>query len=192
MEVVKEFLEPGRVKKYKFTHEGKILSFKEVINLMATSVDFRNLLTDVLVKCPFKGYYWEVKPITAQLLNTEFEFVAVNSNTLPNIIADKSPFLKYFATDKQVVTFPNLRGDAQLVVPIDISDDFHYAHMADFVRNAPPEQVDEMWQLVTKEYSKLIGESPRWLSTAGLGVSWLHVRIDSTPKYYRFQPYKSL
>ncbi|MBT32584.1 MAG: hypothetical protein CMO01_23225 [Thalassobius sp.] len=192
MEVVKEFLEPGRVKKYKFTHKGEILSFKEVINLMATSAEFRDLLTDVLVKCPFKGYYWEVKPITTELLNTAFEFVAVNSNTLPNIIADKSPFLKYFTTAKQVVTFPNLRGDAQLVVPIDVSDDFHYAHMADFVRNAPPKQIDEMWQLVAQEYGKLISKSPRWLSTAGLGVSWLHVRIDSTPKYYRYQPYKSL
>ncbi|MGI9175867.1 MAG: DUF6940 family protein [Rhodothermales bacterium] len=23
-----------------------------------------------------------------------------------------------------------------------------------------------------------------WLSTAGGGVSWLHVRLDSRPKYY--------
>jgi hypothetical protein len=29
-----------------------------------------------------------------------------------------------------------------------------------------------------------------WISTIELGVSWLHVRIDSTPKYYHYTPYK--
>ena len=33
-------------------------------------------------------------------------------------------------------------------------------------------------------------EQPRWLSTAGMGIPWVHVRIDSYPKYYRFPPYK--
>lgn len=33
--------------------------------------------------------------------------------------------------------------------------------------------------------------SPFWLSTAGMGVSWLHVRLDERPKYYRFQEYRS-
>jgi len=27
-------------------------------------------------------------------------------------------------------------------------------------------------------------------STAGAGVSWLHVRLDDRPKYYGFKPYK--
>jgi hypothetical protein len=30
-----------------------------------------------------------------------------------------------------------------------------------------------------------------WLSTSGLGVAWLHIRLDSTPKYYQHQPYTS-
>lgn len=33
--------------------------------------------------------------------------------------------------------------------------------------------------------------SPRWLSTSGLGVSYLHVRIDSRPKYYSFDEYRN-
>ena len=32
-------------------------------------------------------------------------------------------------------------------------------------------------------------ESPVWVSTAGMGVSWLHVRFDSRPKYYRWGEY---
>lgn len=29
-----------------------------------------------------------------------------------------------------------------------------------------------------------------WFSTSGLGIAWLHFRLDSTPKYYSFAPYK--
>ena len=29
-----------------------------------------------------------------------------------------------------------------------------------------------------------------WLSTSGMGVSWLHVRIDQVPKYYTFPAVK--
>jgi hypothetical protein len=31
---------------------------------------------------------------------------------------------------------------------------------------------------------------PVWLSTAGAGVSWLHVRLDDRPKYYGYRPYQ--
>ena len=33
---------------------------------------------------------------------------------------------------------------------------------------------------------------PVWVSTAGAGVSWLHVRLDDRPKYYGYQPYRNL
>ncbi|MDF9799652.1 hypothetical protein OKW21_004915 [Catalinimonas alkaloidigena] len=30
------------------------------------------------------------------------------------------------------------------------------------------------------------------MSTSGLGVYWLHIRLDSRPKYYQFDPYRKL
>jgi len=36
-----------------------------------------------------------------------------------------------------------------------------------------------------------LADTPLWLSTAGLGVSWLHVRLDTRPKYYRHRVYAS-
>jgi len=30
-----------------------------------------------------------------------------------------------------------------------------------------------------------------WVSTAGLGVYWLHMRVDPKPKYYKHQAYKN-
>ena len=35
-----------------------------------------------------------------------------------------------------------------------------------------------------------LGTKPVWLSTAGAGVSWLHVRLDDRPKYYGYAPYR--
>ena len=29
-----------------------------------------------------------------------------------------------------------------------------------------------------------------WLSTHGLGIPWLHIRIDTIPKYYSYKNYK--
>lgn len=90
-----------------------------------------------------------------------------------------------------MVSFPNLGGDAQLVVPTLINDPSHYAHLATFVRNAPIDQVRAFWQTTAQVYEQKIGKKTVWLSTAGLGVYWLHVRIDARPKYYRFGAYKN-
>ena len=37
-----------------------------------------------------------------------------------------------------------------------------------------------------------VNEIPVWLSTAGGGVAWLHVRLDDRPKYYSYAPYKNV
>jgi hypothetical protein len=34
-----------------------------------------------------------------------------------------------------------------------------------------------------------VSTTPVWLSTAGAGVAWLHVRLDDRPKYYSHRPY---
>lgn len=36
-----------------------------------------------------------------------------------------------------------------------------------------------------------LGAKPVWLSTAGAGVPWLHVRLDDHPKYYGYALYRS-
>lgn len=68
-----------------------------------------------------------------------------------------------------------------------------YGHLAAFVREGPSQQVAETWKHVAQEYMKQINdmnEKPIWLSTSGLGVAWLHFRLDRRPKYYTFKPYR--
>jgi hypothetical protein len=64
--------------------------------------------------------------------------------------------------------------------------------MAKFARHAPKYQIRAFWKEVGKQYAGLIGKENKWLSTAGLGVPWLHVRVDSAPKYYRHADFKKI
>jgi hypothetical protein len=89
-----------------------------------------------------------------------------------------------------VVTFPNLGGDAALVVPCAIAPLSAYGHIAAFVREAPEAQRHALWQAVGSALEDRLDPRPIWLSTSGLGVSWIHVRLDSHPKYYQYGPYR--
>ena len=89
-----------------------------------------------------------------------------------------------------MVEFSNLGRDAILIVPCLKTVPSAYGHLAAFVREAPEAQRHALWQLVGEAMARRIGPKPVWLSTAGAGVSWLHVRLDDRPKYYRFGPYR--
>ncbi len=91
----------------------------------------------------------------------------------------------------EVLAFPNLGNDAFLVVPCPGTPLSAYAHLGAFVRSAPEEQRDRLWQRVGESLDTHLGTAPIWLNTAGAGVAWLHVRLDSRPKYYCYAPYRN-
>ena len=66
----------------------------------------------------------------------------------------------------------------------------YYTHFASFIRNVEDKQLHRFWQKLGVEYENAINEKPLWLSTSGLGIYWLHVRLDSIPKYYTYNPYR--
>ena len=94
--------------------------------------------------------------------------------------------------ERIAAVFPNLGNDAVLVVPRPSGAAAAWSHLAAFVRNAPAHQVHELWRVIGITMEQQLGTSPIWLSTAGMGVSWLHVRLDSRPKYYGFAEYTVL
>ena len=95
-------------------------------------------------------------------------------------------------------SFRNLSGDAFLIVPKPIprdKNDSFYGHLAAFARGAPGPQLDAFWKQVATQYLQELSlnrNKPLWLSTCGTGVAWLHVRLDSRPKYYSHSPFKTL
>jgi hypothetical protein len=87
------------------------------------------------------------------------------------------------------LAFPNLSGDAMLIVP-NRDGEKDFSHLAAFMQNAGEEQLMAFWQLAAQTYLQQLSNERRWLSTAGLGVAWLHLRIDSRPKYYKYGAYR--
>ncbi len=187
-----QILSPNKVLQYKILQDGKTMSFAEVIHHWKNTAIFRAFYNGILADAPFEAFFWEVLPMTEDRLQQEFEFVLVDSSTLTRIRVNPRPFQEHFDRfpKQKVISFPNLSGDAQLVVPTPQSPLQNYTHLANVVRDAPDKQIDELWKMIGIEYEKALQQHPKWLSTAGLGVSWLHIRIDSRPKYYRFRAYK--
>ncbi|MCC7337794.1 MAG: hypothetical protein IT422_22120 [Pirellulaceae bacterium] len=187
----------GRVTKISVLEDSKSLSYRDAIQRWQLSEEFRTFFISLLAASPYVAYRWEVPAVTSATAERAFEFVLLDYPRLKRQF-DESTFGQYF-DDSDVVTFLNLRGDAPLVVPCprsDATDRSVYAHLAAFVRGAPTGQVHAFWQAVGKAMDEHMSdprfaELPIWLSTAGMGVAWLHVRLDSQPKYYGYTPYKS-
>jgi hypothetical protein len=59
-------------------------------------------------------------------------------------------------------------------------------------REAPELQQQALWQSIGEAMSRRINAKSAWLSTAGAGVAWLHVRLDDRPKYYGYVPYRQI
>lgn len=188
-----DVLERGQIQKISLLSGKEPLPYSEVVALWQSDETFRAYFDGLLRDAPFEAYFWETPALTDA--DRPFEFVLVNSSSLAHTQADPQAFENQFAsreTNEDVIAFPNFGGDAILVVPRPIGSTSAYAHLAAFVRNAPEAQKQALWKTVGAAMAKRIGAQPVWLSTAGLGVSWLHIRLDSRPKYYRYQPYKSV
>ncbi len=188
-QVITTQIEPNTTH-YRISKDGEALSTQAWINTLRNDRSGLEFFVDILRNSPYEAYFWELRPVTATTIAEDVEFVLVESKSLARITANSRDFQEHFVTEEEVVAFPNLRGDAQLVVPTPQSDASAYGHLAAFVRQAPPEQVHAFWQRVSEEYQQAIGAAPKWLSTSGLGVYWLHVRIDSRPKYYQHRAFR--
>ena len=127
-------------------------------------------------------------------LDQVFESVLVDCPQLTRATPDRLTFASYFeaaAPDEKVVCFPNLGHDAQLLVPCPLADPNSYTHLASFVREAPEQQVHALWRNLGQELASRLSDRPIWTSSNGLGVYWLHLRLDSRPKYYHYAPYRN-
>jgi len=182
-----------RISRYTVDFESAPASYAQIIRCWQDDGGFRSLFITTLASAPFSAFRWETPPITAATAERPFEFVVVDSPEL-EAVPSSAAFQKHFdaaATQAGVVVFPNLGRDAILVVPCPQAAASAYGHLAAFVRNAPDSQTHALWALVGKTMERRLGESPVWLSTAGAGVPWLHVRLDDRPKYYTYSAYRA-
>ena len=187
-----EVVVADRVVKYKILRDQEILSYGQVITLLEESLAFRSLLIELLTLSSFETYRWETPAVSTSSLHQDFEFVLINS---PGLAAspDRHAFRDHFVSSEEnagVVVFENLGRDAILVVPSPLAATDIFNHLARFTRTASDAQNHALWKTVARAMSHRVSTRPVWLSTAGGGVSWLHVRLDDRPKYYHHGAYR--
>lgn len=181
-----------RVRQSRVFRAASPLTCGEVIAAWQDDGAFCTWFNQSLAEVPFAAFRWETPPLITTNLNRPFEYVVIDS---PSLVTrpDRESFAGQFrraSAGQTVVTFANLGKDATLVAPCPVAGDECYAHLGDFVRDAPEAQRSELWQRVGEALAARVNEQPVWLSTAGAGVAWLHVRLDDRPKYYHHGPYR--
>ena len=182
----------GDAIKMRVRWQGASISTGATLELCRSDDEFRAQLIGILAGAPFEAYFWETPPVTASTLGRPFEFVLSDAPALAKAAPDLDAFRRHFDRDGDhdgVVVFENLGRDATLVVPRPLASTDTYVHLGAFLRGAPEAQTHARFRCVAQEVVSRVSDCPLWLSTAGMGVFWLHVRLDSRPKYYRHTPY---
>jgi len=165
------------------------IGYAEFLHALAENAIFRSLLMEEMRACPYVAFRWETPPVTTATLDQPFACLLHDSPGL-DVKADSRDFQHYFQSGAKAVSFENLGSDALLVVPCPVSHSANYSHIAAFHRSAPRSQQHAFWIAVAQSVLARIGTEPLWLSTAGGGVDWLHMRLDQRPKYYRHRPWR--
>jgi hypothetical protein len=138
--------------------DRKPASFADVIRGWQQDAAFRSMYNDALAGASFSAFRWETPPVTSATLTQPFEFVLLGSPLLKQRLEPEA-FAEHFdkSPEADVVEFPNLSGDAILVVPSPKGESSAYEHLASFVREAPESQRHALWQHVGAAMSRRIG-----------------------------------
>jgi len=188
-----EIIKPNAISRYHIIDEGKPITCSEAISRLKTDLAFRTFFTHLLAKSPFSAFRWETPALSSETKDQDFQFVLLNTPTFIDRRTDVSTFKSKFTKDDTnwgVIHFANLGGDATMIVPSPRTGSTAYGHLAAFLRHAPINQTDAFWRVTGEEVEKKLSTTPIWISTAGIGVAWLHLRLDSHPNYYGYLPYK--
>ncbi|WP_299410760.1 hypothetical protein [Acaryochloris sp. IP29b_bin.148] len=189
-----QVLDQGKTQRVTVTLQDDPLTWEQAIELWQQDPEFRTFTTQILRESAYAAFFWETPPLTPTSLNQPWEFVLVQAPMLAKVSPNLQPFAAYLDHGNEPLrVFPNLGGDAVLIVPCALGPLPTYTHLANFVRQGPIAQVDTLWQVLGTTLQDVMRSrtAPLWVSTSGLGVYWLHIRLDDAPKYYTHAPYRN-
>lgn len=128
-------------------------------------------------------YFWRTS-VQSSKKDLPYKEEFLEDERLLNKKQDLKTFEEKFNKEKYAVSFPNLSGDTILVVPIPRKGK-RFTNMFYFMNNASEIQKKELWKKVAEQAKEFLKTNENiWISTHGLGVNYLHVRICNNPKYY--------
>jgi len=152
------------------------ISIGKARDLLQNSKKFRSMCTSVLQSVPYPEYVWYLCKIEKGCETKPFKFIV--KQTILDCKEDPETFgAKKFKNSMNIIS--NLSKNALLLVPKYIKKGC-YTSIANFMRNGPDNQVDDFWKALAEIMTYPINA---WISTHGHGVCYLHLRIDSKPKY---------
>lgn len=192
----------------RFEHEGdvegaaryrayigaRLATFRQALESLAKNSGSRQALSETIRTLP--AVFWECVPVSSDTLDSApFEFVLLPANPRSWKGPDPGPFSSHLSrcgSEQGAIAFDSLGKDSRLIVPCSVEPVGALTHLGVFVRDAPVTAQGALWKLVAEEALTAIERAKGkkvWLSTSGLGVSWLHVRLDTRAKYYHTQYY---
>ena len=178
----------------KLSQDGHPLTFQQTLILWTESPTFRKFYWQTLITHGGNGCLWEHPRLTEDSANEPYECVITRTENFTRFKATPDRFQAKMSPDTNVSSFPNLGGDALLIIPNEPDDDseVNCRDLTAFCRTAPEAWLHEFWKRVGEEVLKALAEnSPRqFLSTHGFGVLWLHVRLEERGKYYHHASYR--
>jgi len=181
--VESEEVEPGMAVQYQIRKDGERMSMQDFYAGLRSDPALAGLLTQTLSDSPFSAFFWETPPASrAHMAHRPFEFVLVNAPRLSRVTADSTSFEEQLwhcdpGAGTSIATFTNLGGDSTLCSPCEMSGvrPNGYAHLANFLRSGPKQQIAELWMRVGQAVDKWTAATagPVWVSTSG------YVRLSS-------------
>ncbi|EOD32944.1 hypothetical protein EMIHUDRAFT_230090 [Emiliania huxleyi CCMP1516] len=192
--------EPGDgARVVRFSRRGAPLTWAAAIDALESG-ELGPLIDESLRASPHApALFWETAPLSKESRGALFEMATLRAPRLAGARADPSAFAVQLsaAAPCLATSFPNLGGDATLVVPCPPAAKGQpqqldaYAHLGAFAEGAPAATRDALWRAVGKAAREAAAKSePTWISTEGTGVPWLHVRFDRRPKYFHHEPFR--
>lgn len=173
-------------------HQGSPLSWRQLADGLQHTPAVRAGLTEALRSSPHPAFFFETNPVSRGTADRLVEVVLTDSPALAAITPDPGPFRRKFTPGQPIASFRSLGKDAQLISPSPALTPHRAGpHLAAFLRHAPPHLIEALWQTLghAVEAHWRASDKPVWVSTSGLGVHWLHLRLDQRPKYYVHQPF---
>jgi hypothetical protein len=135
-------------------------------------------------------FFFETFVCDKEMLN-KYQEVFIESQSLNNLTQNYTPFLEHInnSQEKYVIVFNNLSGDTRLLIPKPIKNK-DFTTIKDFIDNASETQQVHFWKQVALEIHDMLKHHDKiYVSTHGTGIYYLHLRLDTYPKYYHTQEF---
>jgi hypothetical protein len=172
---------------YVIKRNGKMLTNEEVIDKM-NQTRLIDEVSYLLAKLKFPGYFMLWSPFTEK--TKDKIFIMVIQSTF-SFVWQMPDYLKYVehleqcSINNSIMTFYSKSGTGTfLLSPCPVGNK-NYGHIKKFMKNGPFDQICELFDKIQEHVKRYrVNKEDIYVSTHGLDVPWLHVRLEVLPKHY--------